>query len=90
MKGAGREAHFSPFGFLFDYVKNRMAAAESDFIKKDGVARLQTLMGTQVQGRSWTYPTSPSLMAGPVACCPATAPSLPGLLPFLTYFSQDN
>lgn len=88
-KGAGREAHFRPFGFLFN-LKDRMATVESDLIKKDGVTELQTLVGSQVQGGSQTYPRSPSLTAGPVSCCPATPPSLPGLLSSLTYFSQDN
>lgn len=89
MKGAGREAHFRPFGFLFN-LKDRMAAVESDLIKKDGVTELQTLVGSQVQGGSQTYPRSPSLTAGPVSCCPAMPPSLLGLLSSLTYFSQDN
>ena len=78
MTGAGREAHFRPFGFLFDKLKDRMAAVESDLIKKDGVTELQTLVGSQVQGGSQTYPRSPSLTAGPVSCCPAAPPQPPG------------
>ena len=88
MKGAGREAHFSPFGFLFDYLKDRMAAAESDFIE-DGVTGLQALMGSQAQGGSWAYatPVGDGRASLLLSCY---SPQLPSLLPFLTYCSQDN
>jgi len=83
MKGAGREAHFSPFGFLFDYLKDRMAAAESDFIE-DGVAGLQALMRSQAQGGSWAYTTPvgngrASLLLSCYSPQPASIPDL--LLP---------